>query len=85
MRNLRKHIIYVCFTAFMSVTSWAVADDKPACYHQAIGGDKEAQYQLAEIYRIGKEIEQDWKLAFQWLKNQQSKIILPQCMLWLFV
>ena len=33
---------------------------------QAIEGDKEAQFRLAECYRIGKEIKQDWELAYQW-------------------
>ena len=77
MKNLRKHIIYVCFTAFLSVTSWTAADDNPACYRQAIEGDKEAQFQLAECYRTGNEMVQDWELAYQWYKKSAEQDYTP--------
>ena len=63
----------------------ALSEEINSIQQQAAAGDREAQFQLAECYRTGKELEQDWELAYQWYKNQQSKIILPQCMPCLFV
>ena len=44
---------------------------------QAIEGDREAQFQLAECYRTGKELEQDWELAYQWYKKSAEQDYTP--------
>lgn len=73
MRSLEKHII--CLGAFMSMTSWAAESDKPVCYHLAIEGDREAQFQLAEYYSKG--IEKNWELAYQWYKKSAEQDYTP--------
>ena len=77
MKNLGKLIIYICLTAAISMTSMAETSDKPACYHLAIEGDREAQFQLAECYRTGKELEQNWELAYQWYKKSAEQDYTP--------
>ncbi len=77
MRNLEKYIIYACLGASMAATSWAAENDKPACYHLAIVGDREAQFQLAECYRTGNEMVQDWELAYQWYKKSAEQDYTP--------
>ena len=77
MRNLEKYIIYACLGASMAATSWAAENDKPACYHLAIEGDREAQFQLAECYRTGNEMVQDWELAYQWYKKSAEQDYTP--------
>lgn len=77
MRNLEKYIIYACLGASMAATSWAAENDKPACYHLAIVGDREAQFQLAECYRNGNEMVQDWELAYQWYKKSAEQDYTP--------
>ena len=44
---------------------------------QAAAGDREAQFQLAECYRTGKELEQDWELAYQWYKKSAEQDYTP--------
>lgn len=55
----------------------ALSEEINSIPQQAAAGDREAQYQLAECYRIGKELEQDWELAYQWYKKSAEQDYTP--------
>lgn len=55
----------------------ALSEEINSIQQQAAAGDREAQFQLAECYRTGKEMEQDWELAYQWYKKSAEQDYTP--------
>lgn len=55
----------------------ALSEEINSIQQQAAAGDREAQFQLAECYRTGKELEQDWELAYQWYKKSAEQDYTP--------